>query len=153
MMIYNISLTKKQVLRIDFVEDYLKLIRPLNVVNGIPIISLQDIYIRKVYAIVGFVAGEDVIGRKIITGRQEAKDFYDLFFLSQTYIPLSDFAFRYCDQVRQEGLIRWFRTYNRLAMKSGLLDLKTKKKPDYQSIERHFKEEIDKLIGRKVNFI
>ncbi len=153
MMVYNVSLTKKQFLRIDFVEDYLKLIRPLNVVNGIPIISLQDIYIRKIYAIVGFVAGEDVIGRKIITGRQEAKDFYDLFFLSQTYMPLSDFAFRYCDQVRQEGLIRWFRTYNRLAIKSGLLDLKTKKKPDCQNIERLFKKEIDELIRRKVNFI
>lgn len=153
MMVYNISLRKKQVLRIDFVEDYLKLLRPLNLVNGIPISSLQDIYLRKIYAIVGFVAGEDLVGRKIITGRQEAKDFYDLFFLSQTYIPLSDFTFRYCDQIRQEGLIRWFRTYDRLAIKSGLLDLKTKKKPDYQIIERHFKKEIDELIRRKVNFI
>ncbi|MCK4244799.1 MAG: nucleotidyl transferase AbiEii/AbiGii toxin family protein [Candidatus Omnitrophica bacterium] len=153
MMIYNISLTKNQVLRVDFVEDYLKLIRPLNIVNGIPVLSIQDIYLRKIYAIVGFIERRNIIGRKIITGRQEPKDFYDLFFLSQTCTPLSDFAFHYCDQVRREGLIRWFRTYDRFAMKSSLLDLKTKRKPDYQNIERHFKKEIDKLIRREVDFI
>lgn len=139
MMVFMILFSKGLEIRLDFVEDFLKLLKPLNIFNGIPVLSLEDIYLRKIYAISG--------------GREEAKDFYDLYYLSTTSVLLSNFAFQYCDEIRKEGLIRWFRTYDRLRMKSGLLELETEKRPDYTVMERHFRVEIEKIVEREVEFI
>ena len=149
--VYSIQLTKREALKIDFIEDYVNLIKKLRVVNGINVLSLEDIYIRKIFAIAGSLQAEDLTGRKFFRGgRQEAKDFYDLFCLSSIFIRLSDFSFKYCSPLMREALIRWYRTYNRLDMKSGLLELKSKKQIDYKEIELHFKKEIDAILEREV---
>ncbi len=154
MMVFMILFSKGLEIRLDFVEDFLKLLKPLNIFNGIPVLSLEDIYLRKIYAVAGARIGLNSIGRKVVSGgREEAKDFYDLYYLSTTSVLLSNFAFQYCDEIRREGLIRWFRTYDRLRMKSGLLELETEKRPDYTVMERHFRTEIEKIVEREVEFI
>lgn len=154
MLVYRIIFDKKESLRIDFVEDFLKFIKPVKVINGIGVLSLEDIYLRKLYAVTGFLQTIDSIEHKEMAGgRQEAKDFYDLYCLSQIFMRLSDFAAKYCDSTQQETLVRWFRTYDRLRSKTGLLELKVKKKIDYRELELHFKKEIDNLLERELRYL
>jgi len=154
MMVFSIEFSKKDKLKIDFVEDYVKLIKRPRNINGINVMSLEDIYLRKIYAVAGYWQREDKTGRKIgLGGRQEAKDFYDLYYLSHTFMGFADFAGKYCDDVVRENLIRWYRTYDRMDIKTGLQDLKLKKIVDYQDIEKYFKKEIDKLLEQEVDFI
>lgn len=129
--IYNIYFTKKDILKIDFVEDFFKLIKRLKVVDGIKILSLEDIYIRKLYALVG---------------RVEAKDFFDIYFLSRTFMPLSKFANKHTDNTIKEGLVNWFRTYDRMAMMNDFLNLNIDQKMDYKKMEKYFDKEISKII-------
>jgi hypothetical protein len=104
------------------------LIKPLKNIDGINVLSLEDIYIRKIYTITGSLPAIDTVRRKVAIGkREEAKDFYDLYFLSHTFMELSRFTQSYCDQTRKETIIRWFRSYDRMHIKTGLLDLKVKK--------------------------
>ncbi|MGD0335836.1 MAG: nucleotidyl transferase AbiEii/AbiGii toxin family protein [Candidatus Omnitrophota bacterium] len=148
-LVYSLVIDRKDTLKIDFIEDYLDCIKPFKSVNGINILSLEDIYLRKIYAATGTHQTTDYIGRKISEGgRQEAKDFYDLYCLSQIFMRLSDFSFRYGNQLIRESIIRWFRTYSRFEVKTGLLELKIKKDINYPEIERHFKKEVDKIVEK-----
>jgi hypothetical protein len=61
-------------------------------------------------------------------------------------MSLSKFVNEHCQQPQKESLIIWYRTYNRLEIKLGLLEINTDKKVEFQEMERHFKEEIDKII-------
>ncbi len=150
-MIYNVEFSKTDYLKIDFVEDFLDILKPYKKIEGVNVLSLEDIYLRKIFAIAGIIPKEDVIGRKqLIGGRQEAKDFFDLFYLSHTFMNLSKFAVRYLNAAFKESLVVWYRTYDRLGIKLGLGDLITDKEINYQQMERHFKKEIDKLIEEEL---
>jgi len=152
--IYFIAINKDKSLKIDFVEDYLGLIKPPELINGIKVMSLEDIYSRKIYCLTGTAWPEDSIGRKAaIGGRQEAKDFYDMYCLSSIFMRLSDFAFKLGSQAIREALVRWFRTYSRMDIKTGLLELNLKKNIDYADLERHFKKEVDKILEKEVESI
>jgi hypothetical protein len=154
MLVFSIPITSAQALKIDFIQEYLNFIKPPKAINGIMVLSLEDIYIRKIYAATGTAFMQDSIGRNIAKGgRQEAKDFYDLYCLSHTFMRLSDFSFRYGNPLMREAIIGWFRTYSRPDIKTGLLELKVRSKANYQEMERHFKKEIDKMIERSVEFI
>lgn len=154
MVIFLVKLDKRNFLKMDFIEDYLKTIKQPNNINGIFVMSLEDIYLRKISAMVGISQTTDIIGRgKSLGGRQEAKDFFDLYYLSHTFTGIASFSGKHCDNVLRENLIRWFRTYDRLEMKTGLMDLKLKKKVDYQNMEKHFKREIDKILEEEVKFL
>lgn len=152
--VYLILIDKNHSLKIDFVEDYINLLKSPKLINGIAVLSLEDIYLRKLYAITGTYYTEDDVGKKMAKGgRQEAKDFYDLYCLSQIFMRLSNFSFKYGNPLIREAIIRWFRTYSRFDMKTGLLELQLKKNVDYADIERHFKKEVDKIIEKEVDFI
>jgi hypothetical protein len=151
MAIYYLT-QKKAGLKIDFVEDYLEFLQPCRKIDGIFVLSLPDIYLRKIYALIGTIDTVDLIGRRISAGRQEAKDFIDLFFLSHTFKRLSIFATEHCSLLEREALIHWYRTYDRMNIKTGLLDLKLLPKTvqDFQEMELHFKKEIDKLLEMEI---
>lgn len=153
-LIYNIHFSPKDTLKIDFVEDTLGLIKHTRIVEGIRILSLEDIYIRKLYAICGAISTIGTIGREeTLGGRLEAKDFYDLYFLSNTFMKLSKFIEKYGNPVIIEGLVRWFRSYDRMAMIDGVLTLDVNKKADYKKIEAYFRKEIDKIIESQLGEI
>ena len=136
-------------LKIDFIEDVYKLIKPPKIVDGIPVLEKEDIYIRKIFAACGSCAATNEIGKKEFKGgRQEAKDFFDLYFLSTTFMPLSKFALKYCDPTRVESIVVWYRTFNRTAIKSVLQDISTDKKVEFQEMERYFRNEIDEMIEK-----
>jgi len=148
MMVYSLKIDNDSSLKIDFVEDVYKLLKPLNEFDGIPILTKEDIYLRKILTACGSIATVDSVGRSSFAGgRQEAKDFFDLYFLSKTFMPLSRFVNEYCQQPQKESIIIWFSTYDRLEMKTGLLEIITDKKVDFQEMERHFKDEFDKIIA------
>ena len=150
-LVYLMHIDKRNVLKIDFVEDYLNFINQPKSINGVNVLSLDDIYLRKIYAATGIYWERDLTGRKISKGgRQEAKDLYDLYCLSHIYMGLADFAFKNCNQLVCESIIRWFRTYSRMDMKIGLTELGIKKSVDFNEIERHFKKEIEKIIEKEV---
>jgi predicted nucleotidyltransferase component of viral defense system len=147
MAVYNIYFTAHDALKIDLVEDTVEPIKDTMVVDGIPVLSLEDIYIRKLYALAGMVKADDRTGRgKFLGGRAEAKDLYDIYCLSHTFMPLSEFVKRYCDRTVTEAVIRWYRTFDRTSMMDGVLDLITTSDVDYKAQERHFEKEVDKLV-------
>ncbi len=145
--VYLVKMEKNKECKIDFVEDYVPLLNSLRRVDGINILSLEDIYLRKIYAIAGHISTVNEIGQSIMSGgRQRAKDFYDLYYLSTTTMLLSDFVSHYCENTVKEGVVHWYRTYDRMTIMDELLILPTKTKPDYRVIENHFKKEIDRLL-------
>ena len=145
--VYMVHIDNEKQCKIDFVEDYMEPLNPLKRVDGINVLSLADIYLRKIYAIAGHIPALNDVGQKVMTGgRQKAKDFYDLYCLSTITMPLSGFVFAYCQHAIKEGVVRWYRTYDRMDMKVDLLGLITKSKPDFRLMENHFKTEIDKLL-------
>lgn len=150
--VYTITINKEEGLKIDFAEDYIGLIKPPKSINGINIASLEDIYIKKICTIAGTSHEEDLTGRKISKGgRQSAKDFFDLYCLSHTFMMLSEFSFKFCDRLTREGIIRWFHSYGRLDIKTGLLELELKKAVDYRDMERHFKREIKAILEKEAD--
>ncbi|MCX5686918.1 MAG: nucleotidyl transferase AbiEii/AbiGii toxin family protein [Candidatus Omnitrophica bacterium] len=147
MAVYSIKFTASDTLKIDFVEDTVELLKKTKTVDGIRVLSLEDIYLRKLYALAGMVRMIDEAGRnKFIGGRADAKDFYDVYFLSHTFMPLSKFAAKYCGPTLIEAIVKWFRTYDRMATMDGVLTLDTDKVIDCKMMERHFKKEVDKML-------
>lgn len=154
MLVYHVYFGPTQILKIDFIEDTSPLLKPTKRVEDIRVMSLEDIYVRKLYAIVGALSRIDAIGRKkFVGGRLEAKDFYDLYVLSHTFTPLSMFVEKYGSPLIREGLVRWFRSYDRMNMIDGVLTLKIGNEVDYKKIENHFKKEIDKIIETQLEDI
>jgi len=146
-MVYLFRIDEENVIKIDFVEDAYRLIKPPKSVDGIPVLSIEDIYIRKIYAACGSASREDDVGRKMfIGGRQTARDFFDLYYLSKTFMPLSKFAFQYCNEPQLESIVVWYRRYDRMSMMDDLLEITTDKIVDYREMERHFKKEIESII-------
>ncbi|MFH1776103.1 MAG: nucleotidyl transferase AbiEii/AbiGii toxin family protein [Candidatus Omnitrophota bacterium] len=153
MMVYNIEFVKDNFLRIDFVEDVLPLIKATELFDGINVLSIEDIYLRKIYTVSGLSMEIDEVGRRQFSGgRQEAKDLFDIYFLSQKYLRLSDFVDKYCEQILKEGVIRWFRTFKRLEMKADLAEIKTEKNIEFSDIDKHLSSEIDRILLREVDF-
>jgi len=148
MLVYSYDVGGDE-LKIDFVEDVHGLIRQPKTVDGIPVLEKEDIYLRKIFAACGSYAAPDEAGKtRFKGGRQEAKDFFDLYFLSTTFMPLSKFALERCDPAQIESIVVWYRTYGRMAIKEGLLDLSTDKRIDFQKMERHFRGEIEDMIEK-----
>lgn len=149
--VYTLKIDKQVYLKIDFVEDVYKLISPPKLIDGVPVLSKEDIYLRKIFAACGSSPQIDEVGKKRFSGgRQEAKDFFDLYVLSTVFMPLSKFAATYCPPEQIESIVTWFGAYNRMEIKLGLNDIVTDKAFDFHQMERHFKKEIEQLIRRKL---
>lgn len=145
--VYNVHFNEHDALKIDFVEDVVELLKETKTVDGVRILSLEDIYLRKLYALAGIVKVVDATGRGAFAGgRSDAKDFYDVYCLSHTFMPLSKFLSLYCNRTIVEAIIRWYRTFDRMQMADGVLNLTTARAVDCKAHEKHFKQEIDKVI-------
>jgi hypothetical protein len=63
-------------LKFDFVEDFYELIEPLKSVNGMNVLSIADIYLRKIFVACGSIPKNDSTGKKMYIGdRQEVQGF------------------------------------------------------------------------------
>jgi len=144
MKVYLLELKRKYVLKIDFVQDFEKNIKKVN--HGLH--SVEDIYYRKLAAAMGVVKKEDATGRVISAGRQSVKDLFDLYYLSRHFQPLSEFFFEYFSYDKAESLIVWYRGFNRLDLKVGLLELVSK--VDTAKVMKHLDDEILKKLPEKL---
>jgi hypothetical protein len=143
---YDLVIDPKNALRIDFVEDPQEILEPLLGVNGVPVLSLPDIYMRKIDAAAGVIERIDRVGKRHMEGgRQTARDLFDLYHLSTRYQSLSDFALKHCDDLQVEGLCNWYRSFDRMTMKTELLDIRTRFPLEFRDVDRHFSKEIDRL--------
>lgn len=144
MKIYFMELKKSSVLKIDFVQDFSENLKPTN--NGVH--SIEDIYYRKIIAALGLRGKETDTGRLIPTGRQSAKDLIDLYFLSQKFMPVSDFFLEYFSYDKVELLINWYRSYERMELKLELLRLIPHVNTDI--ILKYLDREILKALPKKI---
>jgi hypothetical protein len=152
MAVYNLEYEKDKYLKIDFVEDVLELITPLKRHQNVNVLSVEDIFLRKLYAVSGLSVDVDDIGRpKFSGGRQSAKDLFDIYYISTNYKSLSDFIQQYCGQAIKTGVIRWFRTFKRPDMKMELSNIKTDKSIYFSDIDKHLKKEVDRIIEREID--
>jgi hypothetical protein len=143
---YDLVIDPGNALRIDFVEDAEKLLESPMEVNGVPVLSLPDIYLRKIDAAAGMLAKIDRVGKRHVEGgRQTARDIFDLYHLSVRYRPLSAFVLGHCDDLQIEGLCNWYRSFDRMTMKTELLEIRTRTPLEFRDIDRHFLKEIDRL--------
>ena len=144
MKVYSLELKKGCVLKIDFVQDFKKNLQKIK--NGLH--SLEDIYYRKM-SIGTRTAGKlDITGKDVPAGRQSVKDLFDIYYLSKHHQPLSDFFFEYFSYDKAESLIAWYRGFNRMDLKVGLLDLVNK--VDTNEVIRYLDGEILKKLPEKL---
>jgi len=76
------------------------------------------------------------------------KDFFDLYYLSKHYRPLSEFFFEYFSYDKAESLIAWHRGFNRMDLKTELLDLAAD--IDTNEVIKHLDAEILKKLPGKL---
>lgn len=119
MKVYSMELKHKLVLKIDFVQDYIKNLGRIK--KGLH--SIDDIYLRKLYAAIGIQGKEMDTGRMIATGRQSIKDLFDIYFLSFKYKPLCEVFFEYFSYDKAERLDTWYRGFDKTETKLALIDL------------------------------
>lgn len=144
MKVYFLELKRGCVLKIDFVQDFKKNLKGIK--NGLH--SLEDIYYRKMSISTRTAGKLDDTGKEIPAGRQSVKDLFDIYYLSKHHRPLSDFFFEYFSYDKAEGLIAWYRGFNRMDLKLGLLDLVPK--VDTNEVIGHLDGEILKKLPEKL---
>ena len=109
-------------LKIDFVEDVLFPKPTIKRFEGVPVYSVENIYLQKIVAITGTQLEEDDIGRQVMQGRRQARDVFDIYMLSKKIRPLHIFLKGLSSQI-QRGMVHWYRTFSRQDLKLSLLDL------------------------------
>jgi hypothetical protein len=119
MKIYTLEIRKGVPLKVDFVQDFVKNRRPVK--EGLH--SIDDIYYRKIWAGIGGREKVGSIGQGLPSGRQSAKDAYDLYWLSRKHEAISDFFVRNFSEAQAERLILWWKGFNRRDLKLELVDL------------------------------
>ncbi len=137
MAIYEFDLGSGAILKVDFVKDVVPIIYPRDA-NGIA--NIEDIYYRKILAVIGWKAGESVIGSAMAGGRQKTKDLFDVFYLSNHVHCLSEWFPRYFDRDAYGRLAAWYFAVSRQKATMELLDLVSD--CDTKAVFRHLDDEI-----------
>lgn len=133
-------------LKIDFVEDVVFKKPSIKKFAGVPVYSVENIYMQKIFAITGTTLGQDDIGREITQGRRQARDVFDIYMLSKKIQPLHKFLKRLPTQF-QRGMVHWYQTFSRQDLKLDLLDLDIYDKIfDARDMIVYLENEINKLI-------
>jgi len=109
-------------LKIDFVEDVVFKNPSIKKFKGVPVYSVENIYLQKIFTITGTALGQDEIGREITQGRKQARDVFDIYMLSKKIQPLHKFL-KGLPMQFQRGMVHWYQTFSRHDLKLDLLDL------------------------------
>ena len=144
MAVYEFQVGKDIVLKVDFVRDVADLIRPRNK-NGIA--DIEDLYYRKMLAVIGWKAGESKAGKALAGGRQKTKDLFDVYYLSAHVKPLNQWFPGCFDLNAYERLTAWYLSIPKQKTVIELLDLV----PDCDTklIFKHLDDEIIHKLNRK----
>ena len=133
-------------LKMDFVEDTAFKNPSIKKFKGVPVYSVENIYLQKIYAITGGVLGQDEIGREITQGRRQARDVFDIYVLSKKIQSLHKFL-KALPMQFQRGMVHWYQTFSRQDLKLDLLDLDIYDKGfSSRDMIVYLEDEIKKLI-------
>ena len=109
-------------LKIDFVEDVIFNSPDIRRFKGVPVYSVDNLYLQKITAITGTNPVEDDIGRVVFQGRRKARDAFDIYVLSRKVCPLRAFLKKLSVPL-QRGMVHWYQTFSRQDLKLELLDM------------------------------
>lgn len=135
--VYDFPIGRTMVLKVDIVEDPEVLLRPVGA-NGLA--SLDDLYLRKLRAVIGWRWKQSVIGRPLTGGREATKDLFDLWYLSTHYQPLSEWFVSHFNQDDYGRLADWFRRMSQHSTSVALLEMKPG--CDTGAVRRHLEHQI-----------
>ncbi len=134
-------------LRIDFVEEVLLADPGIKIFNGLRVYDVEEIYSHKVFTISGSREDTDAVGRVLFSGRNQPRDAVDIYYLSKKVKPLHKFLSE-VPRGQQHSFVRWAKTYSRMDMKLGVLDLEIyDQKFSAREMIKHIDNEIDKFVG------
>lgn len=133
-------------LKIDFVEDVIFNSPDIRRFKGVPVYSVDNLYLQKITAIAGTSPVEDDIGRVVFQGRRKARDAFDIYVLSRKVCPLHVFL-KKLSMPLQRGMVHWYQTFSRQDLKLELLDMDIYD-PDFDAREMiiYLENEIKKFI-------
>ncbi|MFT7638221.1 MAG: putative nucleotidyltransferase component of viral defense system [Candidatus Omnitrophota bacterium] len=145
---YYIGDNKDNSLKIDFIEDHFRCFESDKNINGIDIMSLNSLYIRKIYAFAGIIPKLDPVGRSIPAGgRQSAKDIFDLYHLSHSYETLSKFCHEHFEKNERDMIGVKSRAISRFDLSCELLDIETSQDIDTKKIIHEIlNNQIEKMV-------
>jgi len=150
-MVWNLKMPEiESTLKVDFVEDVLFQKPKIRKFKGVRTYDVRNIYYQKISAITGSRLKKDGTGREIPGGRNEARDAFDVYFLSKKIEPLHIFL-KTMPRHYHRGMVFWWRSFSRMDLKLGLLDLDTyESKPDTREIINLFDNEMKKFAEEQI---
>jgi hypothetical protein len=133
-------------LKIDFVEDIIFDAPDIKRFEGVPVYSVNSIYLQKVSTAAGTRQKSDEISREFTQGRRKARDAFDIYMLSKKVKPLHLFLKGLPGQM-QRGMVHWHQSFSRHDLKLGLLDLDIyDEKFDSRKMIIYLEDEMKKFI-------
>jgi hypothetical protein len=143
MAVYNFEAGEKPDLKIDFVEDLDLLLHPVGK-DGIA--SVDDLYLRKMRAAIGWTEKASPIGRPMAGGRKASRDLFDLWYLSEHHSPLSEWFPQYFGRAEYAKLAAWLRAMSTQATFVDLMDVAPD--CDVRRIRNHLESQIYDRLNR-----
>lgn len=142
---YQLKLKKGIHLKVDIVQDPHKNIRAIK--NGLH--SIEDIYCRKLFIVLNPLnASVGQTGREVSTSRQEAKDVYDIYYLSKNFEFLSEFYPKYFSSIHFERLDSWYRSLEKMDL---IIDLSERiKGVSPRDVFKHLDDQIIRKLPLKL---
>ncbi|MBI3323558.1 MAG: nucleotidyl transferase AbiEii/AbiGii toxin family protein [Candidatus Omnitrophica bacterium] len=143
MAVYHFQIKPDLLVKVDVVEDVAPLLHPVGE-DGLA--SVDDIYLRKIRAAIGWTSKTSPVGGPLPGGRQAARDLYDLWYLSERYEPLSRWFPQHFTRADYERLAGWLRGMTGTATVVELLS--TAPGCDTKRIRQHMEKQIYEELNR-----
>lgn len=140
---YDFQVSAGDILRVDVVEDFDGLLHPVGK-DGIA--SLDDLYLRKIRAVIGWRGRRSSTGQPLSGGRQHAKDLFDLWYLSEHQIPLHEWFSAHFGREDYARLARWLRTM--AGQKTTFELLEVAPGCDTKRVVRHLESQVYDRLNR-----
>lgn len=141
---YEFKIAKAAFVKVDVIEDFDPLLQPIGR-DGIA--SMDDLYLRKVRAVIGWANKPSSTGQLIAGGRQDAKDLFDLWYLSTHYVPLHEWFPAHFSRQDYQRLTRWLQAMTGQATTFALLDVAPG--CDTKHIMRHMEQQVYERLNRR----
>jgi hypothetical protein len=143
MAVYNFELGSKSRLKVDFVEDFDRLLHPVEK-DGIA--SVDDLYLRKMRAAIGWAEKTSPTGRPMAGGRQASRDLFDLWYLSEHHSPMAEWFPQHFGRSEYARLAAWLRAMSTQAILLDLMDVAPG--CDVRRIRHHLENQVYDRLNR-----
>ena len=141
---YEFSIAKGACIKVDVIEDFDSLLKPIEP-DGIA--SMDDLYLRKIRAVIGWTTKPSSTGQLVAGGRQDVKDLFDLWYLSTHYAPLHEWFPAHFGRQDYQRLTRWLRAMTGQAIVFDVLDVAPG--CDTQRMMQHMEQQVYERLNRR----